>query len=42
MSCRFGPFPVHRDWAPLGADRFSNLVENRFFANAPSSASCEL
>src|SRR5947209_19215915 len=22
---------VHRDWAPLGADRFYNLVKNRFF-----------
>ena len=22
---------VHRDWAPLGADRFYNLVRNRFF-----------
>ena len=25
---------VHRDWAPLGADRFYNLVRNRFFNNA--------
>jgi peptidyl-prolyl cis-trans isomerase A (cyclophilin A) len=25
---------VHRDWAPLGADRFYNLVRNRFFTNA--------
>lgn len=25
---------VHRDWAPLGADRFYNLVRNGFFANA--------
>ena len=25
---------VHRDWAPLGADRFYNLVKNRFFTNA--------
>ncbi len=24
---------VHRDWAPLGADRFYNLVKNRFFTN---------
>lgn len=24
---------VHRDWAPLGADRFYNLVRNRFFNN---------
>ena len=22
---------VHRDWAPLGADRFYNLVKNGFF-----------
>ena len=22
---------VHRDWAPIGADRFYNLVKNRFF-----------
>src|SRR5215831_8686237 len=22
---------VHRDWAPIGADRFYNLVRNRFF-----------
>ena len=28
-----GPFvvQVHRDWAPLGADRFYNLVKNGFF-----------
>ena len=28
-----GPFEitVHRDWAPLGADRFYNLVKNGFF-----------
>jgi len=26
---------VHRDWAPLGADRFYNLVKNGFFTNAP-------
>lgn len=28
-----GPFVVlvHRDWAPLGADRFYNLVKNGFF-----------
>jgi peptidyl-prolyl cis-trans isomerase A (cyclophilin A) len=26
---------VHRDWAPLGADRFYNLVRNRFFSGAP-------
>lgn len=25
---------VHRDWSPLGADRFYNLVHNRFFTNA--------
>jgi peptidyl-prolyl cis-trans isomerase A (cyclophilin A) len=25
---------VHRDWAPRGADRFYNLVRNRFFTNA--------
>jgi peptidyl-prolyl cis-trans isomerase A (cyclophilin A) len=25
---------VHREWAPLGADRFYNLVKNRFFTNA--------
>jgi peptidyl-prolyl cis-trans isomerase A (cyclophilin A) len=25
---------VHRDWAPLGADRFYNLVRNRFFNDA--------
>ncbi len=25
---------VHRDWAPLGADRFYNLVRNGFFTNA--------
>jgi peptidyl-prolyl cis-trans isomerase A (cyclophilin A) len=25
---------VHRDWSPLGADRFYNLVKNRFFTNA--------
>jgi peptidyl-prolyl cis-trans isomerase A (cyclophilin A) len=25
---------VHRDWAPLGADRFFNLVKNRFFTDA--------
>jgi peptidyl-prolyl cis-trans isomerase A (cyclophilin A) len=24
---------VHRDWAPLGADRFYNLVRNGFFTN---------
>jgi peptidyl-prolyl cis-trans isomerase A (cyclophilin A) len=31
-----GPFvvEVHRDWAPLGADRFYNLVKNGFFNNA--------
>jgi peptidyl-prolyl cis-trans isomerase A (cyclophilin A) len=31
-----GPFvvEVHRDWAPLGADRFYNLVKNGFFSNA--------
>ena len=31
-----GPFvvEVHRDWAPLGADRFYNLVNNGFFNNA--------
>ena len=31
-----GPFviEVHRDWAPLGADRFYNLVKNGFFDNA--------
>jgi peptidyl-prolyl cis-trans isomerase A (cyclophilin A) len=26
---------VHRDWAPLGADRFYNLVRNRFFNGDP-------
>lgn len=28
-----GPFviEVHRDWAPIGADRFYNLVKNGFF-----------
>ena len=25
---------VHRDWAPVGADRFYNLVRNGFFTNA--------
>ncbi len=25
---------VHRAWAPLGADRFYNLVKNGFFTNA--------
>jgi peptidyl-prolyl cis-trans isomerase A (cyclophilin A) len=25
---------VHRDWAPLGADRFYNLVRNGFFTDA--------
>jgi peptidyl-prolyl cis-trans isomerase A (cyclophilin A) len=25
---------VHRPWAPLGADRFYNLVKNGFFTNA--------
>ena len=25
---------VHRDWAPLGADRFYNLVRSGFFTNA--------
>jgi peptidyl-prolyl cis-trans isomerase A (cyclophilin A) len=25
---------VHRDWAPLGADRFYNLVRNSYFTNA--------
>jgi peptidyl-prolyl cis-trans isomerase A (cyclophilin A) len=25
---------VHRDWAPLGADRFYNLVKSGFFTNA--------
>ena len=31
-----GPFvvEVHRDWAPLGADRFYNLVKNGFFTDA--------
>ncbi len=31
-----GPFivQVHRDWAPLGADRFYNLVKNGFYDNA--------
>jgi peptidyl-prolyl cis-trans isomerase A (cyclophilin A) len=30
-----GPFvvEVHRDWAPLGADRFYNLVKNGFYNN---------
>src|SRR5688572_31236390 len=28
-----GPFviEVHRDWAPIGADRFYNLVKNGFY-----------
>jgi peptidyl-prolyl cis-trans isomerase A (cyclophilin A) len=25
---------VHRDWAPIGADRFYNLVKNHFFTDA--------
>jgi peptidyl-prolyl cis-trans isomerase A (cyclophilin A) len=25
---------IHRDWAPLGADRFYNLVRNGFFTDA--------
>jgi len=25
---------VHRDWSPLGADRFYNLIKNRYFTNA--------
>jgi len=25
---------IHRDWAPLGVDRFFNLVKNGFFTNA--------
>jgi len=25
---------VHRDWSPLGADRFYNLVRNGYFTNA--------
>src|SRR5579864_9183475 len=25
---------VHRDWAPLGADRFYNLTRNGYFTNA--------
>src|SRR5450755_3223713 len=25
---------VHRDWAPIGADRFYNLVKNGFFNNS--------
>jgi peptidyl-prolyl cis-trans isomerase A (cyclophilin A) len=25
---------VHRDWSPLGADRFYNPVRNRYFTNA--------
>ena len=31
-----GPFvvEVHRDWAPLAADRFYNLVKNGFYDNA--------
>src|ERR1039457_2878426 len=24
---------VHRDWSPLGADRFYNLVKNKFFTD---------
>jgi peptidyl-prolyl cis-trans isomerase A (cyclophilin A) len=30
-----GPFviEVHRDWAPIGADRFYNLVKNGFFTD---------
>ena len=32
-----GPFviTVHRDWAPKGADRFYNLVANKFYDNQP-------
>lgn len=32
-----GPFviTVHRDWAPIGADRFYNLVKNGFYNNQP-------
>jgi peptidyl-prolyl cis-trans isomerase A (cyclophilin A) len=31
-----GPFvvEVHRDWAPIGVDRFYNLVKNGFYDNA--------
>ncbi len=31
-----GPFviEIHRDWAPLGADRFYNLVKNGFYNDA--------
>src|ERR1700752_1163550 len=31
-----GPFvvEVHRDWAPIGADRFYNLVKNGFYDHA--------
>src|SRR5690348_13586989 len=25
---------VHKEWAPIGADRFYNLVRNRFFTDA--------
>src|SRR5580700_11199231 len=24
---------VHRDWSPIGADRFYNLVKNHYFTN---------
>ena len=27
---------VHRDWAPIGADRFYNLVAHRFFDQGPA------
>jgi peptidyl-prolyl cis-trans isomerase A (cyclophilin A) len=41
FSARFdttkGPFvvTVHRSWAPLGADRFYNLVRSHFYDNQP-------
>jgi len=36
FSTTHGDFTVvvHRDWAPRGADRFYNLIRNRFFTNA--------
>jgi len=31
---------VHRAWAPIGADRFYNLVKHHFYDNAASFAWC--